>query len=192
MPWLVGEEDTVQIIESMDESFPLQEMVKLTPSAYLGFLRPGFTAALKQGKFRPERVHLALRSGWRAVAVTARTDDIEVKRRLAPFVAPTAPGPQRTSPLGITLFSSPWINQAIPLGELGHSLGSLEWCRRLVGLLDAKNPVFCDPVLELDLEEEDEDDELVLFEKYRPPTPLQRTGQALASLSTGRWETARK
>lgn len=192
MPWLVGEDDTVRIIESMDESFPLQEMVKLTPSAYLGFLRPGFLAALQQGKFRPERVSLALRSGWRAVAVTARTDDLKAKRRLSPFVAPTAPGPQTTAPLGFTLFSSPWINQAIPLGELGHSLGSLEWSRRLVGLLDAKNPVFCDPVLELEFEEEDDDDELVVFERYLPSTPLQRTGQALASLAAGRWEAVRK
>ena len=192
MPWLVGDDDTVRIIESMDESFPLQEMVSLTPSAYLGFLRPGFAAALKRGQFRPERVSLALRSGWRAVAVTARSDDLKVKRALAPFVAPTAPGPQPTSPLGFTLFSSPWINQAIPLGELGHSLGSLEWSRRLVGLLDAKSPAFCDPVLELELEEEDEDDELVVFEKCRPQTALQRVGQGLASLASGRWEATRK
>ncbi len=192
MPWLVGEDDTVEILESMDESFPLQEMVKLNPSAYLGFLRPGFALSLKEGQFRPERVSLALRSGWRAVSVTARTDQQKAARILSPFVAPTSPGPHSSAPLGFTLFSSPWINQAIPLGELGHSLGSLEWCRRLVGLLDAQNPVFCDPVLELKLDEEDEDDELVRFEQYQASSPFQRTTQALSSVVSGRWEATRR
>lgn len=187
MPWLVGEGEDYHVLPKEEELFPLHEMLTQSPLAYVGFLHAGFSDALKAGAFRPERVALALRGGWRAVAVTASVKESNRAKELAPFVAPTAAGPHRTAPLGFTLFSSPWLSQALPLGELGVSRSTLEWSRRLTGLIDDKFPVFCDPELELELEVEEEDD-MSSQDAYRPPTPLQKMVGALSALSSSRWE----
>ncbi len=189
MPWLVGEGEDYRVLPKSEELFGLHEMLTQSPLAYVGFLHSGFSDALQAGFFRPERVTLALRAGWRAVAVTASVKEPKRAKALAPFVAPTAPGPHRTAPLGFTLFSSPWLSQALPLGELGVSRSSLEWSRHLMGLVDDKSPVFCDPELELKFEVE-EDDEMSSQDTYRPPAPLGKVLGALSALNSSRWETA--
>lgn len=187
MPWLVGEGEIYRSLPKREGLFPLHEMLSLEPLAYIGYLHPGFSLSLERGAFRPGRVVLALQGGWRAVAVTAAVKDKTKAKLLAPFVAPTWAGPHRVAPLGFTLFSSAWLSRVLPLGELGVSRSSLEWSRRMVGLLDEKNPVFCDPELELELEV-DEDDEMSAQDPYRAPRPTQRAWKAVSALSVSSWE----
>lgn len=191
MPWLVGEGETYRLLPKGEEMTPLDELLNSAPSAYVGFLHPGFAAALEAGAFRPYRVALALRAGWLAVGITAAVREPQEGKRLAPFAAPTSPGPRRRAPLGFCLFSSPWLGKSLPLGELGVARSSLEWCRRLNGLLDVATPVFCDPELELEFDPE-EGEEMTKHDPYRRPASLDKAWAALSSLGAPRWEASRR
>jgi hypothetical protein len=148
MPWLTGNERHAGVVETSPEGLRLHDL--LSGSLYAGFLSQGFSTALAAGGFRPERPALAFRAGWTAVAVSARSSQRRAKAHLGPFLAPTAARPHAGAPLGFALFSSQWL--LARLGErAGERLPDLQWALRLNALLGPGQPVFCDPVLELEL-----------------------------------------
>jgi hypothetical protein len=191
MPWLIGDETSARALETAHQGVALSELIWSGPKnrapAYLGYLLDGFSADLALGRFRPERVLLGFRAGWKAVAVTARTPERALAHRLGPYVAPAAPRPYPNVPLGFTLFCSARLCDL--LGEsIAESHDSLHWAARLTALIDPGYPVFCDPVLELNLSRRSPEEEQACV--YDPPSSWSGAAKGLRALWGAAWQSA--
>ena len=191
MPWLVGDGASARALETAPQGVALSELICGGPAdqapAYLGYLSDGFSADLARGRFRPERVILGFRAGWKAVAVTARTPERAQAHRLAPYIAPAAPRPYPSVPLGFTLFCSARLCDL--LGEsIAERLDSVQWAARLTALIDPGYPVFCDPVLELSLSQRSPEEEQACV--YGPPSPWSGPARGLRALFASAWQCA--
>jgi hypothetical protein len=183
MPWLIGDETSARVLEAASQDLTLSSLLAGCPPEpkplYIGYLGEGFSADLAAGRFLPQRVPLALRAGWQAVAVAARTPDRDLASRLGPFLAPTAPRPHAAAPLGFTLHSVAFLAQALT-ETMDRADDSLCWAAKLSALISSKQPVFCDPVLELALTHRTPQEDFVC--RYRTPRPYQGPVQALKAL----------
>jgi hypothetical protein len=149
MPWLVGDRSEARILPVESDGLALSLLLE-AGAAYAGYLLSGFAQGDEVPRFRPERIPLAMRAGWHAVAPAARTDDPALARHLGPFLAPTAARPHLGAPLGFALFSVEWLRSALG-AQAAERRPEIEWAARLTSMLGKTCPVFCDPVLELDL-----------------------------------------
>jgi hypothetical protein len=176
MPWLVGNEGSYRVLQMGTDASECLE------SSYLGYLSEGFADDLKAGRFRAERVSLGFRAGWEAIAVAARTDQPGLAKVLRPFLAPTAPRPHATAPLGFTLYSLALVRELLA-PEPRVSRLSLQLAVRLQAATRSSRPVFCDPVLELTLTRRPEAESKSC--RYRPAPFWMEAGQAVGWLLQG-------
>ena len=171
----MGDRHRVRILE--DSPTP-QRITELVPGLfsgellYAGYLLSGFSKSLEQGALRPESVALAFRAGWTVVAVTAtHSEGEEPWVRFRPFVAPTAPTPWGSVPLGFSLMKLTRLQELCRQANLTDAvLGPLEWAKVLAENVGEGGPVFCDPTLELFLSGLTAAEES-LAQAYRPPAP---------------------
>ena len=184
MPWLVGDEREWRVLGTASSGLAVADI--LSTGTYTGYLLDGFDAALHQGAFRTERPPLAFRAGWKALAVTARTDDSDLAAALGPYLAPTAPRPHRSAPLGFTLFSTEWLRTRLgkDTSDSTAVLRSLDWAVRLQTLVGQRSPVFCDPILELALEGRSAEETAAC--RFRPVGALGGLSSAMQALFLGR------
>jgi hypothetical protein len=186
MPWILGNERDCRLMEMpAEQSLRLADWLEDSETSYLGYLLDGFEDDLKR-RWDPHRAPWGFRAGWPALAVAVRTQDVQLGRRFGPFLAPTAPRPHASVPLGLTLFSSRWLRLRWESGALEERRSGADWAVRLNRLIGPAQPVFCDPVLELTLT----GSQLWELEacSYRPPARgLRRYADVLRALWHANW-----
>lgn len=190
MPWVVGDETSYRIVETGSELAP-SDLWSGRPCLYFGYLLEGFRADLERQRVQPARMPLAFRAGWSAVAITARVQepsslalpvdtraDPGLSARLGPYLAPATPRPYGAAPLGFTLFHR---ERVAPRIDAERRLLCMEWAERLQAIISPDEPVFCDPILEMNLSQLREDESLAC--RYRHPSSWRILTSALWALS---------
>ena len=180
MPWVVGDESTYRTVETEAE-LALSDLWSDQPCLYFGYLLDGFGPDLQRRRVEPRRMPLAFRSGWSALAVTARVQDKTLAGRFTPYLAPTTPRPYASAPLGFALFHR---ERVAPRVNAARRLGSLEWAVCLQATISTTDPVFCDPILEMNLSHHREDEREAC--RYSPPSYWSRVASALQALGGAR------
>lgn len=184
MPWVVGDENSYRIVETGSELAP-SDLWSGRACLYFGYLLEGFRADLERQRVPPARMPLAFRAGWSAVAITARIQEpssfafpLDGPARFGPYLAPATPRPYGAAPLGFTLFHR---ERVAPRIDAERRLVCMEWAERLQAIISPDDPVFCDPILEMNLSQLREDERLACH--YRPPSSWRILTSALWALS---------